>query len=46
MKRDVQGDVITSSKVLSGWHINYQGELPEGREQFAVQVKRPARQWL
>ena len=37
------GDVITPPTVLSGWHLNYQGPLPEGWEQYAVTPANPVR---
>jgi len=39
------GDVITPPTVLSGWHLNYQGPLPEGWEQYAVTPANPVRVW-
>jgi hypothetical protein len=37
------GDVITPPTVLDGWHLNYQGPLPEGWEQYAVTPEQPVR---
>jgi hypothetical protein len=37
------GDVITPPTVLDGWHINYQGDLPDGWEQYAVAPQSPTR---
>lgn len=39
------GEVITPPTLLSGWHINYLGDLPEGWGQYVVQPKNPARVW-
>ncbi len=39
------GEVITPPEVLNGWHINCQGELPEGWEQYAVHPQNPSRTW-
>ena len=37
------GEVITPSKVLSGWHVNYIGEPPEAWQQYLVVVNTPNR---
>ena len=42
---DDEGNVITSPEVLDGWHLNYQGELPDGWEEFAVYPANPVRKW-
>ena len=42
---DDEGDVITPPEVLDGWHLNYQGELPDGWEEFAVYPANPVRVW-
>lgn len=42
---DEEGNVITPPETLDGWHINYQGDLPEGWEQYAVHPKTPVRTW-
>jgi len=42
---DEDGNVITPPEVLPGWHVNYQGELPEGWEQYAVYPTEPVRTW-
>ena len=39
------GEVITPPAVLGGWHINFQGELPDGWEQYAVHPHNPSRAW-
>jgi hypothetical protein len=40
------GDVIVAPEVLDGWHVNYQGVLPDGWEQYAVSPENPVRVWL
>jgi hypothetical protein len=42
---DDEGNEITPPTTLDGWHVNYQGELPEGWEQYAVEPKQPVRVW-
>jgi len=42
---DDEGNVITPPEVLDGWHLNYQGELPDGWEEFAVYPANPVRKW-
>jgi hypothetical protein len=37
------GEVITPPVLLSGWHVNYIGELPEGWDQYVVAPKHPVR---
>ena len=39
------GDVIVAPEVLDGWHVNYQGVLPDGWEEFAVYPANPVRVW-
>ena len=39
------GEVITPPKVLSGWHVNFAGELPEGWEEYVVSPENPVRVW-
>jgi hypothetical protein len=39
------GAVITPPEVLPGWHINYQGVLPDGWEEYAVLPQNPVRVW-
>ena len=40
---DDEGNVITPPEVLDGWHVNYQGVLPDGWEEFAVSPENPVR---
>ena len=40
------GEVLTPPVLLSGWHVNYIGELPEGWAEYAVSPEQPARVWL
>ena len=42
---DEDGNVITEPEVLDGWHINYQGEVPDEWEQYAVWPENPVRVW-
>ena len=42
---DDEGNVITPPEVLDGWHLNYQGELPDGWEEFVVSPENPVRVW-
>ena len=37
------GEVIVAPEVLDGWHVNYQGVLPDGWEEFAVSPENPVR---
>ena len=40
---DDEGNVITPPETLDGWHLNYQGELPEGWEECVVTPEQPVR---
>lgn len=40
---DEEGNVITQPITLSGWHINYVGELPRDWEQYLVSPEEPVR---
>jgi len=42
---DDEGNVITPPETLDGWHVNYQGKLPEGWEEYAVYPANPVRVW-
>lgn len=42
---DAEGVVITPPTALSGWHVNYIGEPPDGWEEFLVTPQHPARVW-
>jgi hypothetical protein len=42
---DEDGNVITPPETLDGFHINYQGELPDGWEQYVVRPQAPVRVW-
>ena len=37
------GEVITPPVLLSGWHVNYIGELPEEWDAYLVEPKHPSR---
>ena len=39
------GEVIVAPTVLDGWHVNYQGVLPDGWDAYAVFPQNPARVW-
>jgi len=39
------GTIIKPPKLLSGWHVNYIGELPDDWEQYVVKPAQPARKW-
>jgi len=43
---DDEGNVITPPEVLDGWHINYQGEVPDEWLQYAVWPENPVRVFL
>jgi hypothetical protein len=37
------GKVITPPVLLSGWHVNYVGDLPDGWDSYLVEPKHPSR---
>jgi len=37
------GEVLTPPVLLSGWHVNYIGELPEGWDAYLVEPNHPSR---
>lgn len=39
------GEELEAPITLPGWHVNYQGNLPEGWEEFVVKPRHPARVW-
>jgi hypothetical protein len=39
------GKVITPPVLLSGWHVNFVGELPDGWEEYLVTPQHPVRVW-
>jgi hypothetical protein len=43
---DEEGNVITQPITLSGWHINYAGELPSDWEQYVVSPEFPVRVFM
>jgi hypothetical protein len=43
---DEEGNVITQPITLSGWHINYVGELPSDWEQYLVSPEFPVRVFM
>ena len=42
---DEDGNVVVPPEVLPGWHINYQGEVPDGWDAYAVYPESPVRVW-
>lgn len=42
---DDEGNVVVPYEVLPGWHVNLQGQLPDGWEQYAVHPQQPVRVW-
>ena len=42
---DEDGTVITPPEILPGWHVNYQGEVPDGWDAYAVYPESPVRVW-
>ena len=42
---DEDGNVVTEPTVLDGWHVNYQGEVPDEWLQYAVSPEQPVRVW-
>ena len=39
------GEVIVAPTVLDGWHVNFQGVLPDGWDEFLVEPANPYRVW-
>ena len=37
------GDVIVAPTVLDGWHVNFQGVLPDGWDEYVVSPEQPVR---
>jgi hypothetical protein len=37
------GEVLTPPVLLSGWHVNYIGELPDGWDAYVVTPEQPVR---
>ena len=42
---DEDGKVIVAPTVIDGWHVNYQGTLPDGWDEYVVSPEHPARVW-
>ena len=40
---DAEGNAIAAPEVLDGWHVNYQGDLPEEWIPFLVEPENPVR---
>ena len=43
---DETGEELTPPEVLPGWHVNLQGEVPDGWAQYAVTPMSPVRRWF
>ena len=42
---DEEGNCLVPPTTLDGWHLNYNGELPDGWEEYAVYPANPVRVW-
>ena len=42
---DEEGNCLVPPTTLDGWHLNYNGDLPEGWEEYAVYPANPVRVW-
>ena len=42
---DEEGNILVPPTTVDGWHLNYNGELPEGWEEYAVYPANPVRVW-
>ena len=40
---DEEGNELVAPTVLTGWHVNYHGDLPEGWESYEVKPSSPHR---
>ena len=40
---DEKGEVVTAPTAIMGFHVNYQGALPEGWETFEITPEQPKR---
>ena len=40
---DGEDVVVSPPTVMTGWHVNYQGALPEGWEEYEVTPENPKR---
>ncbi len=40
---DEEGNELVAPTVLTGWHVNYLGDLPEGWESYEVKPSSPHR---
>jgi hypothetical protein len=40
------GEVLTPPTLLSGWHVNYVGDLPDGWDAYVVNPENPVRVFL
>lgn len=39
------GEQLTPPTALSGWHVNYIGDLPDGWDAYLVTPEQPVRVW-
>jgi hypothetical protein len=42
---DEEGEVVTAPTAIMGFHVNYQGALPDGWDAFEVKPGSPQRIW-
>ena len=42
---DDEGNVVVPPVSVAGWHVNLQGQLPDGWERYAVYPQNPVRVW-
>lgn len=42
---DEDGNVVVPPEVLPGWHVNLQGEVPDGWDAYVVWPQQPVRIW-
>ena len=42
---DEEGNCLEPPTTVDGWHLNYNGDLPDGWEDYAVYPANPVRVW-
>jgi hypothetical protein len=42
---DEEGNCLVPPTTVDDWHLNYNGDLPEGWEEYAVYPANPVRVW-
>ena len=42
---DEEGNCLVPPTTVDGWHLNYNGDLPDGWEEYAVYPANPVRVW-